>query len=235
MEAASGAAVTPPPPPGRSSRINHVMSRTKAVSKSLYVILLHTAGQGDGTVRNARTTMNVLPKHHRPPKVGRVALVSRLLLIVAIPGRLQLKRYMYLSTDHSQLLATREKSESFPESSEASREAPKASPDARCLSVPEDSSSQERARNTTYGLTVVHFHERNVSFLEEISPQWTLAVFETGGENVSRASIPFKNAGSEECTAYFEYMIQNYDNLPDITFFIQSDGLAGYKTPRPPR
>ena len=54
----------------------------------------------------------------------------------------------------------------------------------------------------------------------------------------SRFSQPFQNAGSEECSSYLQYCLELYDdpNLPDITIFLQSDGIRvkGNKDKRPP-
>ncbi|CAB9526194.1 expressed unknown protein [Seminavis robusta] len=81
----------------------------------------------------------------------------------------------------------------------------------------------------TIGLTVVHCKEdwSQMSWIEEIPSHWRLVVYETCGEHISKSSRPWINAGSEECTGYLQTMIEQYDNLPDINIFLQSDGLVG--------
>jgi hypothetical protein len=84
-------------------------------------------------------------------------------------------------------------------------------------------------KEATFGLTVVHCKEENMTWVnQQVPSHWQLSVFETCQQNVSRASIPFTNAGSEECTGYFETIIRDYESLPDINIFLQSDGLSGY-------
>ena len=79
----------------------------------------------------------------------------------------------------------------------------------------------------SYGLTVVHCREKNMEWLDDVPNDWHVTVYETCGQNVSRASLPFENAGSEECSAYLQTMIEHYDSLPDINIFVQSDVLFG--------
>lgn len=79
-----------------------------------------------------------------------------------------------------------------------------------------------------FGLTVVHCRERNVSqWISDVPADWDLTVYEACGENISAASVPFQNAGNEECTAYLQTMIRQYDDLPDVNVFVQSDVLLG--------
>eukprot|EP00797_Seminavis_robusta_P025749 Sro454_g146370.2 (238) ;mRNA; r:38427-39140 len=71
-----------------------------------------------------------------------------------------------------------------------------------------------------------------MSWLNEIPPDWKLTVWETCGQSVaSPGSKPFKNAGSEECSGYLQTIVEDYDNLPDINFFLQSDALIGRGKP----
>jgi hypothetical protein len=89
------------------------------------------------------------------------------------------------------------------------------------------------ATGPSVGLTVVHCREsaKQMSWLEEVPKNWKVVVYETCGQNISEAaSRPFRNAGSEECTAYLQTMIDSYDNLPDINIFMQSDTLIGTKS-----
>lgn len=39
-------------------------------------------------------------------------------------------------------------------------------------------------------------------------------------------SAPQKNLGSEECSAYVQYIIDRYHEMPEIVYFLQSDALA---------
>ena len=49
-------------------------------------------------------------------------------------------------------------------------------------------------------------------------------------QTVSQASLPFKNAGSEECSAYLQTMtIKHYESLPNTNIFLQSDVLICYR------
>lgn len=91
----------------------------------------------------------------------------------------------------------------------------------------------ETASKISYGLTVVHCREKNMEWLDDVPKDWHMTVYETCGQNVSRASLPFKNAGSEECTAYLQTMIEHYDSLPDINIFVQSDVLIGSGREKP--
>lgn len=83
----------------------------------------------------------------------------------------------------------------------------------------------------TIGLAVVHCKEYNTTFLDQVPDDWRpFKVYDTCGQNSHpNASEPFKNAGSEECTVYLDHVITNYDNLPDISIFIQADALRGYQ------
>jgi len=84
--------------------------------------------------------------------------------------------------------------------------------------------------DTSYGITVVHCREpkENMAWLEDIPKEWNVTVYEKCGLSVSPFSIPVKNIGSEECTAYLTTMIDHYDDLPDISLFVQSDVLLGF-------
>ncbi|CAB9530884.1 expressed unknown protein [Seminavis robusta] len=91
------------------------------------------------------------------------------------------------------------------------------------------------ANGPTVGLTVVHCNEdwSRMSWLDEIPSHWKLVIYETCGQTISKAfSRPWKNAGPEECTGYLQTMIDQYDNLPDINIFFQSDGLLGRGRPQ---
>ena len=87
--------------------------------------------------------------------------------------------------------------------------------------------TQEKEPKQSFGLTVVHCREK-MEWLHDVPTDWKVTVYETCGENVSNFSRPFKNAGAEECSAYFQTMIDQYDSLPDISVFVQSDILIGH-------
>ena len=82
---------------------------------------------------------------------------------------------------------------------------------------------------TSYGITIVHCKEGNMEWLDDIPPSWNLKIYETCGQNISQQfSKQFQNAGSEECSAYLTTMIDEYESLPDINVFIQSDVLLSH-------
>jgi hypothetical protein len=97
----------------------------------------------------------------------------------------------------------------------------------------DDGSTKKNTKNATevltYGLTIVHCKEIQMEWIQDIPADWKLTIYETCGQSVSHASSqPFKNAGSEECSAYLTSMIGQYDNLPDINIFLQSDVLLSH-------
>ena len=98
---------------------------------------------------------------------------------------------------------------------------------APIMQLPPLKQEGEAGSKKSYGLTVVHCREKNMGWLDDVPKDWHVTVYETCGQNVSRASLPFKNAGSEECSAYLQTMIGHYDSLPDINIFVQSDVLIG--------
>ena len=71
----------------------------------------------------------------------------------------------------------------------------------------------------------MHCREPYVPWIADIPPSWAFSVYETCGQNVSERSVQFQNAGPEECTPYLDYIIQNYDNLPVRSVFLQSDAF----------
>ena len=92
-----------------------------------------------------------------------------------------------------------------------------------------DTSDGPQKKVITYGLTIVHCKETKMDWLNDVPSDWKVKIYETCGQNVSRFSQQFKNAGSEECTAYLSAMIKGYqnDDLPDMNIFVQSDVLIG--------
>jgi hypothetical protein len=84
------------------------------------------------------------------------------------------------------------------------------------------------------GIVVVHCRERErMDWLvgNKIPETWNIRVYEKCGQNSTPWSTQLKNYGSEECTSYLRYIIDEFDDLPDINFFLQSDALQGRHTP----
>jgi hypothetical protein len=99
------------------------------------------------------------------------------------------------------------------------------------LKFQEDSLTMNSIKTTApqFGVLFVHCREENMTFLNDIPSDSKLTIYETCQQTVSaNYSIQYKNAGSEECTSYLDYMIQNYHDLPEINLFLQSDALKGY-------
>lgn len=92
----------------------------------------------------------------------------------------------------------------------------------------DDGNYNHNSTSFTYGVTVVHCKEKKIEWMKDIPKDWKLTVYETCRQNISYASRSFKNAGSEECTAYLSNVIDNYNDLPDINIFLQSDAFLGH-------
>lgn len=89
---------------------------------------------------------------------------------------------------------------------------------------------QTKQQAPTFGLVVVHCSRNpEITWLDDVPSDWKLTVYETCGKNISRGSIPFQNRGHEECTGYFQYILDNYHDLPDINVFLQDDAMFEYK------
>lgn len=81
-------------------------------------------------------------------------------------------------------------------------------------------------------LVVVNCHGK-IPWLDQVPSDWRLVVYQKCSEtlgNLSRSYSDFReknlrNIGPEECTAYFDYMLANYDDLTDITLFLHDDSL----------
>ena len=90
-------------------------------------------------------------------------------------------------------------------------------------------------KQTSFAVVIVHCKEDNdmTAWYNEIPSSWDVTVYETCQQKVYPNkstmqrqrwhSVQFQNAGSEECTAYFDYMLHNRDHLADITVFLQTD------------
>lgn len=51
-------------------------------------------------------------------------------------------------------------------------------------------------------------------------------VYERCGQNASESYSQWqRNIGSEECSAYLKYIVDRYDDLPEIVYFLQPDAL----------
>mmetsp|Transcript_20262 Transcript_20262/g.47607 ORF Transcript_20262/g.47607 Transcript_20262/m.47607 type:complete len:328 (+) Transcript_20262:186-1169(+) len=84
------------------------------------------------------------------------------------------------------------------------------------------------------GCVVVHcFEDYLTPWLSDVADSWQLDVYESCGQNVSHRSRPFKNAGPEECTAYLDYVIRRYDDMPEWNVFLQSDTFRGLGKTKP--
>ena len=88
------------------------------------------------------------------------------------------------------------------------------------------------------GLTVIHCRETDAMrwLLEMPWDDWKVTVYETCDEDVRVSILPeypedsivsraFRNRGSEECTSYLDFIVQNYDRLPDVSVFMHADGV----------
>mmetsp|Transcript_5387 Transcript_5387/g.7773 ORF Transcript_5387/g.7773 Transcript_5387/m.7773 type:complete len:322 (+) Transcript_5387:3-968(+) len=82
----------------------------------------------------------------------------------------------------------------------------------------------------TKGLVAVHCKRYpEITWVNNVTKKWQMSIYETCGESISsRSSIPFKNKGSEECTGFFQYLLDNYDKLPEINVFLQDDAFYNY-------
>ena len=86
----------------------------------------------------------------------------------------------------------------------------------------------EYVNGISYGITIVHCKEIQMEWIPELPNHWDITIYETCGEHISDYSMPYQNAGSEECTSYLETIIDQYDNLPNISIFVQSDILLDH-------
>lgn len=93
-------------------------------------------------------------------------------------------------------------------------------------------------RSPDFGLVVAHCKENYTAWIDSVDnitlpgyrqqrTSWEVVVYERCQErahqNYSRYQI---NAGSEECSAYMKYIIDRYDDLPEIVYFLQPDAMA---------
>jgi Protein of unknown function (DUF3431) len=81
-----------------------------------------------------------------------------------------------------------------------------------------------------YAVSVVRC-DRNTEWITAIPNDWGLMVFEKCGETLDeRYSVPAKNGeGNEDLSAHMLYIIEHYQNLPNISIFMQDDGISGYQ------
>jgi Protein of unknown function (DUF3431) len=82
------------------------------------------------------------------------------------------------------------------------------------------------------GILVVHCQEsERMDWLhEDFMPSlWKVRVYEKCGQNSTKWSTSLPNYGSEECTAYLRYIIDEFDDLPDVNYFLQADALIMLK------
>lgn len=95
---------------------------------------------------------------------------------------------------------------------------------------------------TTFGLVVAHCDEDYLTWINAVEQitlkdensathqqtSWDVAVYERCDKREHiNYSIPQENLGSEECSAYVQYVLDRYDDhLPEIVYFLQPDALA---------
>ena len=89
--------------------------------------------------------------------------------------------------------------------------------------------NNSKNHNLRYRFTIVHCKEpiQQIQWIHTLPSNWDVIVYETCGQNVSKYSRPFQNAGSEECTAYLTTMIEDHEDPYDVSVFVQSDVLLG--------
>ena len=107
--------------------------------------------------------------------------------------------------------------------SAGSPQSPSTSTESSSLATSIESTSNN---GPSVGLTVVHCREE-FNWLDDAPKHWNVKVYEKCGQNVSVVSEPIRNSGSEECSAYLEGIIAEYENLPEINIFLQADALIG--------
>ncbi|CAB9526199.1 expressed unknown protein [Seminavis robusta] len=80
------------------------------------------------------------------------------------------------------------------------------------------------------GLTVNHCSEKSneMGWIEEVPPHWHFVIYELCGRKQFGASKRWKSDGNDECTGFVQTIIDQYDNLPDVTIFLQQDAFIGY-------
>jgi hypothetical protein len=107
---------------------------------------------------------------------------------------------------------------------------------------------KKKATNkTSYALVVVAC-KAGMDWLLDVPKEWRVIVFEKCGPTIGASMsinasytkakllsllshVEFRaieNFASEECTGYFDYIMEFYHNLTDITVFMQDDGLIPY-------
>lgn len=91
-----------------------------------------------------------------------------------------------------------------------------------------------------FGLAAAHCKEDYMSWIEGIDDvtltgndgepyktTWDASVYERCEQKVSEKYSKWqRNLGSEECTAYLQYIVDRYYELPEIVYFLQPDSLA---------
>jgi hypothetical protein len=110
----------------------------------------------------------------------------------------------------------------------------------------------EENKPTSYGLVVVRCNEE-ISWLREVPSSIQITLYEKCGQrwdgtssvssnmnmnmnmNMNTTSQPLVNLGREEASGYLQYIVDNYENLPDILWLLQSDVFGGQKYGNPKR
>lgn len=82
-----------------------------------------------------------------------------------------------------------------------------------CPSLGHQDASQIRSNNPLGRIVIAAHHEEDVSWLNEVTRHWQVAIVGPGGLAANKGN---------EAMAYLTYIIQNYDNLPKSMAFIHS-------------
>lgn len=86
-------------------------------------------------------------------------------------------------------------------------------------------------RTPTYTVVVVNCRG-NLSWLDDVPPQdWRIVVYEKCHSTPSTRHFSIMTAlraDRDECNGYLDYLHDYYDNLTEVTVFMQDDGLVPY-------
>jgi hypothetical protein len=102
-----------------------------------------------------------------------------------------------------------------------------------------DGLDDDSTKTAYFGLVIAHCRENylnwvnvhNITIIDEsnqtVPIEWDVVIY----EKCDRITYPEytqiqQNVGSEECTSYLRYIVDHYDNLPEVVYFLQPDSLA---------
>jgi hypothetical protein len=89
-----------------------------------------------------------------------------------------------------------------------------------------------------FGLVVAHCKEDYMDWVDGVEnitlpgfrqqkTTWDTVIYEKCNQRTHQNYSTYQmNAGSEECSAYIKYIIDRYDDLPEVVYFLQPDALA---------